>query len=485
MGCVALLLLSFWYVLGPLLKPIAEALRFDWNDYIFAIFRIHEPALVIFSLLVVGKNARRKLAVRGISWLHLLLVIAIVAPAFIVYSLVSRTSSAILPETPFAYRLALQPDELTLEGRSWWVMLLLGAVFPAVGEEICFRGLLGRLALARFGVFWGVLLTAAFFSTMHLKFSRFATLTLMGVVMHILFLSTKTILAPVLYHFLINGASYTLSKLQSEAKFLSGGGEGVTPISPMLGVAAVVALVSLLILFCRTRVTWAADGEIWTPGYPSAEMPPPEVHARASYRFCPRAWAATVIVYLGFVGIFALNVPVWLDCDQYWHLMAQAHAKNSAGDYRGAIADCDEAIRIVPSFPNAYLERGWAQENLKNYELAIDDYTASIEITPHRAWPYYSRGGCYNHLGQHADALADANKAVELAPSDWGGYMTRAFANYHLGKHASALSDFNETIRLNPSNAFAYQNRAAIREAMGNHAAAREDLQTAKSLEPK
>lgn len=78
------------------------------------------------------------------------------------------------------------------------------AVIPALGEEFLFRGLIGRGLVQRWGTVAGVILTSLLFALVHLYPPHVLAIIPVGIVLHISYLATGTILAPILVHFLNN-----------------------------------------------------------------------------------------------------------------------------------------------------------------------------------------------------------------------------------------------------------------------------------------
>ena len=71
----------------------------------------------------------------------------------------------------------------------------------------------------------------------------------------------------------------------------------------------------------------------------------------------------------------------------------EARAKRLLGEYKEAIDDYDEALRIDPYFAPAYNGRGLAQNALLGqYESAIEDYTHALRIDPNYVTAYDNRG---------------------------------------------------------------------------------------------
>ena len=154
------------------------------------------------------------------------------------------------------------------------------------------------------------------------------------------------------------------------------------------------------------------------------------------------------------------------------------------GDYKGAIADYDSAIRLKPDSATAYYNRGNTKNDLGQHLAAIADYDIAIRLKPDYTDAYNNRGLAKNDLGQHVAAIADYDIAIRLNPDDAKAYNNRGGAKGDLGQHLAAIADYDVTIRLKPDDATAYNNRGNAKSDLGQHFAAIADYDIAIRLKP-
>ena len=168
---------------------------------------------------------------------------------------------------------------------SFPLLLLVIAVAPAIGEELVFRGVIGRGLTARWGLVAGVLITSVLFGLVHGDPVHVVGVIPLGIMMHVIYLATRSFWAPVLFHFANNAMAATGLKMAAIA-----GAAEQAPMQPpelplFVYVAAVVCVVSLALLLWRSRVRYhMPDGSIWNPGYLTVERPPAHLGAESRCR---------------------------------------------------------------------------------------------------------------------------------------------------------------------------------------------------------
>jgi hypothetical protein len=173
---------------------------------------------------------------------------------------------------------------------------------PAAGEEIFFRGFLGRGLVARWGIARGILLTSLLFGALHFHPVQSVTAILGGTVGHLLYLGCRSLWAPIIKHALHNSMLLVFGAFGRGAlEALSRTGH----LPPLLLVAAATAIAILGILLYRTHRRWLLpDGTKWSPGYDTAEMPPAAAGARLHSAAPSRNLVAVAaVIYSTFVAI--------------------------------------------------------------------------------------------------------------------------------------------------------------------------------------
>lgn len=486
-----------------------------------------------------GIRSRQRLAIRRIRLLHLVLVVLLAPPLFLlVTETVNRASLSFdlvrKQAGPREYTVGRADLRLALASRlsdfteqmyremaaqPWWLILLAGCLLPAVGEEAFCRGFLGRGLVARYGPIVGILLTSLLFGALHIEPVRICATTVMGIALHIVYLTTRTYWAPVVLHALHNSIVFAAHRLGENATLDITGQYEDGHLPPLLVAAAGTAVLALFWLLYRTRTHWVlASGEDWSPGYVSVEVPPAELAA------CDRLGSAgqvspwlTVIVYFGFTMVAVVEAEpgtphtAWSYNERGNQRLAREEYDLAISDYteairldseyvfaygnRGlallrkqryaeAIADLDHAIRLDPKLANAYLNRGLAHQGLGHYDLAIADFDRVLRLKPEDTLARYNRGLGFFLKGEDARAIADFTAVLEREPDNADAHLRRGHAYLITREWKDAFRDQTTVIRLEPNCAAAYYLRSFARQSQGDEAGADADLREALRIDP-
>jgi tetratricopeptide (TPR) repeat protein len=83
-------------------------------------------------------------------------------------------------------------------------------------------------------------------------------------------------------------------------------------------------------------------------------------------------------------------------------------------DFKGAIQDYDEALKINPENATAYNNRGAAKMMLKELDAAMVDFNKAISLNSKYADAYDNRGRVKQALGDTSGACADWQQAYSF-----------------------------------------------------------------------
>jgi Tetratricopeptide repeat/TPR repeat len=132
-------------------------------------------------------------------------------------------------------------------------------------------------------------------------------------------------------------------------------------------------------------------------------------------------------------------------------------------DFRGAIDNYTQAIRLKPSFAFAYINRGLCRFQLKDFQGAIVDYTQAIRLNPNFAYAYLDRGDARLQLKDFQGAIADYTQVIRLNPNFAFAYTRRGEAYYWLANYQRALVDSDKALQMRDNGSFSYRERLAQR----------------------
>src|SRR5205085_536207 len=115
-----------------------------------------------------------------------------------------------------------------------------------------------------------------------------------------------------------------------------------------------------------------------------------------------------------------------------------------AGNWKEALADFDQAIRLRPDVSIGYRFRAYAH-------AAAADFTRAIQMDPEGAAGYLTwRGDLLLELEQGERAVADYTAALEKEPDNAAVYNARARAYWSLRRLDEAITDFTRALELDP-----------------------------------
>ena len=131
-----------------------------------------------------------------------------------------------------------------------------------------------------------------------------------------------------------------------------------------------------------------------------------------------------------------------------------------------AIADYNEALRLVPNDIDVLINRAISYRRMRDSDRAIREFTQVLKRNLNnrgRLIVYTNRGLAYADKDDFDRAIADYNEAIRLDPKDAASFDIRGDAWRDKGDYDRAIADYSEAIRLDPKNAIYLSSRCWAR----------------------
>ncbi len=120
-------------------------------------------------------------------------------------------------------------------------------------------------------------------------------------------------------------------------------------------------------------------------------------------------------------------------------LFYSARLNNNQRNYKEALKQIDEAIKLVPTNEDYFWLKSWILSDMREYKIALENDSAAIRAIPKNAKLYNSRAITCLYLKRYSDALDDARTAMELAPQNKTYVAEFTFALYKSKNYSEAI----------------------------------------------
>lgn len=153
------------------------------------------------------------------------------------------------------------------------------------------------------------------------------------------------------------------------------------------------------------------------------------------------------------------------------HLIRADLLMNHSKDFKGALADMDEAIRLQPHMAGLFINRAFIRYRLDDYYGAMADYDYAVTLDPANVTALYNRALLRAEVHDMNRAEADLNKVLELDPDNYRALFNRAVIRRDLGELNGAVTDLNRLIEIFPDFSAAWFLRYDVRNTRGDRGA--------------
>lgn len=202
---------------------------------------------------------------------------------------------------------------------------------------------------------------------------------------------------------------------------------------------------------------------------------------------------AASLIFLGFSLAAAQDAPEWAVCNdlsaapelriekctiltvsQQESLQRRAFAYFRRGNawsdtlnFARAVADYDDAIRLVPNNALYFSTRANALHLDGQPDRALADFTEALRLEPENVTARRGRGLIFLDKGEFDSALGEMSEAIRLAPDIAMSHYARSMVYQQKGDFDRALVDIDEALRLQPDDQAALDGRCSVRGSLG------------------
>jgi tetratricopeptide (TPR) repeat protein len=155
-----------------------------------------------------------------------------------------------------------------------------------------------------------------------------------------------------------------------------------------------------------------------------------------------------------------------------------------AGRMQEAMAQFEEAVRLMPNYPDprnnladALMEQGRVPE-------AIGEYAQVVRLRPRSADAHYNLGASLQKAGWIQQAMAQYEQAVRLRPDHVDAHNRLASTLMAQGMFPEAIGEYEQVVRLKPDSAEAHYNWGVALVRLGKVPEAMGQFRDALRLKP-
>ena len=146
---------------------------------------------------------------------------------------------------------------------------------------------------------------------------------------------------------------------------------------------------------------------------------------------------------------------------------ARGYAYYRLKDFPRALADYDEAIRLRPNDPDAYLDRGLIFLDTAKFDEAVADFTRAHELDEDDIWPLANRGITHAWKKDRVRAEQDFQAVRAIDPSNPVLLRGEALLALDAGDPDIAVKRLSESLKRDPDSIWALRMRSEVYLQLG------------------
>ena len=153
------------------------------------------------------------------------------------------------------------------------------------------------------------------------------------------------------------------------------------------------------------------------------------------------------------------------------YIMRADIAINSARDYKQALEDMNQAIKLQPKYAGFFINRAFLRHELDDYYGAMSDYDYALQLDPMNAMALFNRAMLRAEVHDFNRAIDDLDQVERMRGPDFRILYNRAIIRKEVRQYEEALKDIDRVIAAYPDLAAGYFLRYDIKREMGDRSA--------------
>lgn len=151
-------------------------------------------------------------------------------------------------------------------------------------------------------------------------------------------------------------------------------------------------------------------------------------------------------------------------------------------DYKSALADMDEAIKLEPNYAGYFINRAFMKYNLDDYFGAMADYNYAVGLDPTNVTAHFNRGLMLTEVSENNKAIEDFSYVLRSQPENFLARYNRALLYYKTGQYKQAIEDFDIVLRKYPNFEAGLYARSECKRKSGDMAGGERDYNRSREL---
>ncbi len=210
-----------------------------------------------------------------------------------------------------------------------------------------------------------------------------------------------------------------------------------------------------------------------------------------------------ILIFVGLVEAAIVSSSLETKVENYYYNKGVELLES--GNYKEGINALNQAIQLDPNNADAWNNKAWAYNQMKEYEKSIESSEHAIQLNPNDADSYFNKGGALIGLGRNEEAIIALDEALRIDPNyevakqarnliltgKYASNSNQAIEWYNkgvdlgtLGQYQEAIEAYDQALKINPELTAAWYNKGMDLGTLGRYQEAIEAYDQALKINP-